>query len=427
MFGSIKRLWQRNRWVRIAFPLGCILVLTVVLYSIFRSPTSEALYAEVRGGAFEVQIVVQGELETLSSVDITGPTELMRSRNFKITEITIKDLVPEGTIVDSGDYVGALDKDALSNQLKSLADDVEKAQLQLLKMQLDTTLSMSELRVSLQNLIYEKREHEIVLEQSKYEPPTTIRQAELNLEKTERSLRQTQESYKLKSMQARATMREAQLNLEKVLRQQEELKGVLEHFTIHAPQHGMVIYAKEWDGKKRKVGSKISQYDGTVATLPDLSVMVSKTYVNEIDISKVKVGQTVSVSVDAFPDRRYRGVISEIANVGEQVPGSDAKVFEVMVRVQEQDSILRPSMTTSNAILVLRRDSTLFCPLECLYTNDSLSYVCLASGLRQEVKTGASNDRDIEILRGLKLGDKLYLSAPVGVESFSWSLLRTAQ
>ena len=108
--------------------------------------------------------MVQGELETLSSVDITGPTELMRSRNFKITEITIKDLVPEGTIVDSGDYVGALDKDALSNQLKSLADDVEKAQQQLLKMQLDTTLSMSELRVSLQNLIYEKREHEIVLQ-----------------------------------------------------------------------------------------------------------------------------------------------------------------------------------------------------------------------------------------------------------------------
>ncbi len=427
MFESVKRFGLRNRRGRIALLLCGILALIILLYILFRPSPSEALYAEVREGEFEVQIVVQGELETLSSVDVTGPTEQMRSRNFKITEITIKDLVPEGTIVDSGDYVGTLDKEVLSAQLKTLADEVEKAEQQLLKTQLDTTLSMSELRVSLQNLLYEKTENEIVLEQSKYEPPATIRQAALNLEKTKRTLRQTEESYRLKSQQARATMREAELNLEKVLRQQTELNSVLKTFTIYAPQHGMVIYAKEWDGKKRRVGSKISMYDATVATLPDLSVMVSKTYVNEIDISKVKIGQAVSVSVDAFPDRHYRGEVTEIANVGEQVSGSDAKVFEVMVRVLDQDTIFRPSMTTSNAILILRRDKTLYCPLECLYTNDTISYVCLGSGVCQEVKTGASNDRDIEILEGVKAGDKLYLSTPSGLESFSWSLLRTAK
>ena len=182
--------------MRVVLPLGGVLVLAILLYTLFRSETSEALYAEVKGGVFEVQIVVQGELETLNSVEINGPTEQMRSRNFKINDITIKDLVPEGTIVDS-DYVGALDKSALSTQLKALADEVEKAQQQLLKAQLDTTLSMSELRVNLQNLAYEKTEREIVLEQSKFEPPATIRQAELNLEKTERSLRQAQENYRL--------------------------------------------------------------------------------------------------------------------------------------------------------------------------------------------------------------------------------------
>ena len=212
--------------MRVVLPLGGVLVLAILLYTLFRSETSEALYAEVKGGVFEVQIVVQGELETLNSVEINGPTEQMRSRNFKINDITIKDLVPEGTIVDSGDYVGALDKSALSTQLKALADEVEKAQQQLLKAQLDTTLSMSELRVNLQNLAYEKTEREIVLEQSKFEPPATIRQAELNLEKTERSLRQAQENYRLKSLQARTSVREAQLNLDKVLRQQAELNGI---------------------------------------------------------------------------------------------------------------------------------------------------------------------------------------------------------
>ena len=123
MSALIKSFWQRNRWMRVVLPLGGVLVLAILLYTLFRSETSEALYAEVKGGVFEVQIVVQGELETLNSVEINGPTEQMRSRNFKINDITIKDLVPEGTIVDSGDYVGALDKSALSTQLKALADE----------------------------------------------------------------------------------------------------------------------------------------------------------------------------------------------------------------------------------------------------------------------------------------------------------------
>ncbi len=65
-----------------------------------------------------------------------------------------------------------------------------------------------------------------------------------------------------------------------------------------------------------------------VALLPDLSKMITKTYVNEIDISKVRVGQPVKISIDAFPDREYNGIVTEVANIGEQRPGSDAKVLK---------------------------------------------------------------------------------------------------
>jgi len=407
----------RYRWLRWALPLF-VVVVAFVLYFAFRKSENVALYAEVRDGIFEIQIVVQGELEAQNSIDITGPTDQMRSRYFRISEVAIKDLVAEGTVVDSGDYVAALDKGTLSNQLKSIADDVEKAEQQLLKTQLDTTLTLRELRTALQNLRYEQTEKKLILEQSQYEPPATIRQAELSLEKTERALRQAEEDYKLKSLQARSTMRESELNLDKVRRQLEDLNLMLQRFTIYAPKQGMVIYFREWNGKKRKVGSNISPWDPIVATLPDLSVMVSRTYVNEIDVSKIKVGQTVDIGVDAFPDRHFHGTVSEVANVGEQITGSDAKVFEVLVKIAEQDTILRPAMTTSNAILVLRRDSVLSCPLECVYTNDSLSFVCLASGTRKEVVLGVSNDREVEIVKGLRAGDKLYLSTPPNMDRF---------
>ena len=67
----------------------------------------------------------------------------------------------------------------------------------------------------------------------------------------------------------------------------------MQGFTIKAPAPGMVIYVKEWNGKKKTAGSQVNAWDPTVATLPDLTQMESITYVNEIDVRKISVGQTV--------------------------------------------------------------------------------------------------------------------------------------
>jgi len=53
----------------------------------------------------------------------------------------------------------------------------------------------------------------------------------------------------------------------------------------------MVIYVKEWNGRKRTVGSQVNAWEPGVATLPDLTQMESVTYVNEIDVRKLAVGQ----------------------------------------------------------------------------------------------------------------------------------------
>ena len=75
-------------------------------------------------------------------------------------------------------------------------------------------------------------------------------------------------------------------------------------FTINAPSPGMVIYVREWNGKKKGVGSQWNTWDPTVATLPDLTQMESQTYVNEVDVRKLSVGQKVSISLDADPTKK---------------------------------------------------------------------------------------------------------------------------
>jgi hypothetical protein len=196
------------------------------------------------------------------------------------------------------------------------------------------------------------------------------------------------------------------------------MQELLSKFDIYAPASGMVIYKKEWSGQKRTVGSEINPWDLTVATLPDLSTLVSKTYVNEIDISRVSKGQEVRIGVDAFPEKEFTGVVTEVANIGEQLPNTDAKVFEVVIRLNERDPILRPSMTTSNQVITDIYEDVMYIPLEAVHTNDSASFVYTKKNERQIVMLGESNENEIIVEEGLEAGQQIFLSLPDNPESF---------
>jgi hypothetical protein len=146
--------------------------------------------------------------------------------------------------------------------------------------------------------------------------------------------------------------------------------------------------------------------------------MQSKTYVNEIDISKIKKNQKVRVGIDAFPDKSYTGVVTDVANIGEQLKNTDAKVFEVVVKVNESDPILRPAMTTSNQIITTTYADTLYLPIEALFGADTLIYVYRTNGTRQVVVTGDMNENYATVVAGLKEGDEVFLSQPQKGESF---------
>ncbi len=150
--------------------------------------------------------------------------------------------------------------------------------------------------------------------------------------------------------------------------------------------------------------------------------MITKTYVNEIDISKVKTGQRVEIGVDAFPEKEYTGEVIEVANIGEQMRNSNAKVFEVKIEVNEFDSILRPAMTTKNVIITDEIEDVLFIPLEGIFNLDSIQFV-YNSGKRQQVIVGKSNENEIIIKAGLEEGDIIRLTAPEEPESYRLSRL----
>ncbi len=143
--------------------------------------------------------------------------------------------------------------------------------------------------------------------------------------------------------------------------------------------------------------------------------MMSRTYVNEVDISKVRRNQPAEIVVDAFPDRTFTGFVTEVANVGEQRPNQDARVFEVKIQINESDTIMRPAMTTKNTIVTHVEEDVLFIPIEGLHTVDTINYVYRDVGprvQRQQVLAGMRNDNEIVIKNGLEEGDRVHLTVP---------------
>ncbi len=405
-------------------------VVVAVLFIIYfavrggQSADSKDIFVDVKSGKFKVEIETTGELEAKNSVKITGPTAL---RDFRIWNITIQSIVDEGTVVRKGDWIANLDPSEFQTRYQEKQLELERALSQFTQTQLDTTLQMRTSRDELINLKYNVEENEIILEQSQFEPPATIKQAEINLDKAKRAHEQALENYKIKKKQNIEQMREVSASLRKVQNEFNALERLSSEFTIRAPEPGMVIYTKGFDGRPIKAGSQINAWDPTVATLPDLTKMVSKTYVNEVDVRKVKRGQQVEIGLDAFPDKRLRGVVIRVANVGETRQNSDAKVFQVDIDITGTDESLRPAMTTSNRIIASEIEDAVFVPLECLHNEfDSITYVFKRVGLtttKQEVMLGETNANEAVILAGLSAGDRLFLSVPIGLEGQAISLL----
>lgn len=393
---------------------GVLVLVAAVVFTMQKKPDGIQATATVQQGMLDVSVKTTGELKAKESEKIMGPSG-MRKANIWQTNIT--DMVAEGTIVDSGDYIATLDRTEVADKLKNYASELDRAQSQYIAQKLDTSLILREARNSLINLKYGMEEKKLVYDQSKYEAPAVQRQAQIDMEKADREYHQSVENYKLKVEQAEAKTNEVFASYSQIKNNYEFTQKLLNEFTINAPKSGMVIYHRDWDGKKIQVGSRVSTWDPVVATLPNLTTMVSVTYVNEVDISKIKVGQDVRIGIDAFADHEFVGKITAVANVGEQMPNTDAKVFEVTIELTESDSILRPAMTTSNDIAVSSHSNVLYLPIEAVYTIGKMKAVYQKSGLGgfvlKEVKTGESNDNYIIILEGLNVGDEV-LVVPSG-------------
>lgn len=415
---------------RLYVPLIALLVLgPIAWYRLSDSgpASSDALVAVVKRGDFHVTVATTGELRARNAIQVQGPS---MAQAVNVYQTKISSLVPEGTEVKKGDVIAQLDQGAVAAKLADVKLKLQSANAKYTSAQLDSALNLAQAREDIRSADYALEEKKLNKEESKYEAPTIQRQAEIDYERAQRAAAQSRTSYQTKLKQAIAKMQEAAADRDQQANQLKMIEHVMGDFTVRAPADGMVIYVREWNGQKKGVGSAWTPWDPTVATLPDLTQMESNTYVNEVDVRRVAVGQKVKITLDAEPSKVLSGTVASVANVGEQRPNQDSKVFEVKIDVTQKDTTLRPGMTTANIIETATIPNVLSIPIEAISADSTGSFVYLKHGggvVKQQVVTGAMNDNEIVVKQGLAQGDQVLLVPPADASNLRVQRLEPVQ
>lgn len=376
----------------------------------------------VKSGPFELTLNTKGEIQGKNAVLISLPDDL-RKRDLRIYGVKIKDMVPEGTIVKEGEWVATLDAAMITQQMQSNSQDLTKRKAELNDAKIDSTIQLTQLREELEEFTFDLEYKEVELEQAKYDSPANQRKKQVEYNKTIRQMDKKRRDYELKRLDLKTKTKRIEDKYDYYARKDELYKKALMACRIKAPKEGMIMYAKLWGGRKLRIGDEVSMFNPTIATLPDMSILVSETYVQEIDITKISKGDSVEIRIDALPNKVYGGSISKIANIGQELSGFDTKVFRVLIDLHESGKELKPSMTTDNRVILQNINDAIKIPRECLYGSNGESYVYLKKDgkvWKKKVVTGLENDDDIVIKSGLSLKDKIFTTTPSEPESISF-------
>ena len=403
-----------------------IALLAFVFFSRSGKSGEVEITCRVKKGPVEIKVHTSGQLESENSENIVLPA-VLSGQNVRIYEIKITDLVEEGTVVDSGQYIATLDHKVIEEVLTAARLELETTAALIEDAKLDSNLSLSNYRDVIVNSKSAVEEQKIVLAESVYESPSVIKKAEMDVTKATRKLDQDITGLEMRQKQLSSQMERRNIDFRLKQKRVEDLLKLYDALIIKAPKPGMVIYAKDRYGIKIQIGSILTPWSPIIATLPDMTKMISETYVNEIDIAKVKVGQKATLSIDAFPDKELKGEVISVANIGQPMPKSDSKVFLVNIRVFGSDHDLKPAMTTGNVIQTGSYTNKLFVPAESVFETDSTKFVYLKRKdiVRQIVDLGDENENYIIVNKGVKDGDVLLLNEPEkldNIETNGWEI-----
>jgi HlyD family secretion protein len=407
-------------------------------FSYHRTKSGDILTTPALKGEFKITVAMVGNIKAKKSVSVSSPIQ------GKIVK-----LCPEGKMVKTGDFLVQLDtseleveylekqlnyKNALNERINAL-EELEIARLEnelkIKQAEADLDFNLAELKSAKDKL---EREQRLLKEQlvkiSEVEAAADqVRSKELAVTKSKLNLDIEKKQAQSISNQKQANLDNKNSGLEIKTKQLSEIKDKIKNATILSPASGMVVIMSTWKGDNM---GKISEGDTIwrgrpIIELPDLSKMMIMAKIEEMRISKIKIGQNAVVKLDAFPDKIYHASVTEISRLAsittwqnlEEGGTPGKRYFEVTLDLKEANpNLLRPGATVNIEILIKTIPDAVYLPKECIFEPaKGKTMVYLKEGnkwMAHPVKLGDDNDNFVCVISGLKGGEEAALSEPGG-------------
>ena len=414
---------------------------------LFGPGKTDVITTIVHKGPLPITVVEKGSLESSKNEDAYCLVE------GQTTIIMIK---PEGTPVKKGEIVCLLDSAALKDQLtnqqittKSASASYDNAKLTrevaeiavveyvegIFKQDYATVegeiklnesdLSRSEDRLDWARRMYDKG----------YVSMATKVSEELTLKKARFALEQSQSKKDvLVKYTKHKTIKELESEVEKARSdelakkatyaledtKEKKLERQIAACEIKAPADGLVVYAND---PNRAFGSNQPQIEEgatvrerqKIFSLPDITRMQVNTKVHESQIDKLASRMKARIRVDAFANEVLNGTVQDVAPLPDSTNffSSDIKVYTTKVRIDDPLPGLKPGMTAQVEILVDRKEDVLNIPVLAVlqyHGKDHVTKKVEDRFVESEVELGVSNEKYVEVLKGLKEGDVVAMS-----------------
>ncbi|WP_437600979.1 efflux RND transporter periplasmic adaptor subunit [Sorangium sp. So ce590] len=202
-------------------------------------------------------------------------------------------------------------------------------------------------------------------------------------------------------------------------------KDRLRYTKIYSPLDGTVIQRNIEPGEVVTPGVESTFNGKALLTVADLSTLVVKVDLNQIDVAKVALGQPATLTLDALPGKTYAARVTKIAPASVKLEGREVDVFPVEAELSHVDGLIRPGMTADVRIRLDSRPGVVSLPIEAVSDEGGKQLVTRVvdgpdgeqTTEQVEVALGARNDREVEIVNGVPEGARVLINPPSAAEN----------
>ena len=316
-----------------------------------------------------------------------------------------------GDFVKKGQIIAELEKDELKANVEKQRAELDKALINLATLE---TLGPIEIEKAKADSSRFAAAYE--LETIEYERQLTLFNDNLiskyGLDQTKEELLVAKADLEVSSKTLELTRNQFEKDLMLLQAEIESARALLKisevefsYATLHAPISGIIASVSTQEGETVAVGLSAP----TFVTIIDLDQLQVETYVDEVDIGKIKIGQKATFMVEAFPSVDIEGEVVGI--FPKAILRENVVFYNVVVKsLQSPPIILRPEMTANVSIFMESNDEVLVVPVGAVMKSGSSSYVYLVKDgkpIMHEVQVGWKEGRFIEITEGLQENDEV--------------------